>query len=75
MALTLTSCVRVHEPGFSKSECLELARRIEQFGKIPDSYDIECDRNFCNGTIIECDDGMSYREVNAIAAALRAFAE
>lgn len=29
MSLTLTSCTRVREPGFSPSECLELAKRIE----------------------------------------------
>lgn len=30
MPLHLTSCVPVREPGFSASECLELARRIER---------------------------------------------
>lgn len=30
MALTLASCTRVREPGFSRSECLELADMIER---------------------------------------------
>lgn len=29
MTLNLTSAVKVREPGFSRSECLELARRID----------------------------------------------
>lgn len=74
MALNLTSATRVREPGFSASECLELARKIEQAGRVPSVYDIDCDRWNCEGRLDECNDGLSCREVANIVAALRAYA-
>jgi hypothetical protein len=69
--LNLTSCTRVHEPGFSRSECLELARRFE-LGTGPDQ--LQCDRWNCDGRV-DSDNDLTPRQKNTIVAALRAFAE
>lgn len=61
MALHLTTATRVREPGFSQSECLELARRIDHgdvvLGDVSDGTDF------------------SQTEVAVIVAALRAYAD
>lgn len=72
MALHLTSCERTRESGFSRSECLELARQIEQDDLIlyQNTYkDCEaCGRSFAS------DRGSTLRQRNTIVAALRAYA-
>lgn len=71
MTLTITSAVKVREPGFSRSECLELARRIEcgTVGLIndPDMCD-DCGGIFCDGGSI------TNSQTALIVAALRAYA-
>jgi len=69
MTLNLHSCARVHESGFSKSECLELARRIEQGDLIEQWF--ECAG--C-GTDNLISGGASVTDRATIVAALRAFA-
>lgn len=59
MTLTITSAVKVREPGFSRSECLELARRIDC------EYLILC--NPCGKMLEEAEHAL-------IVAALRAYA-
>lgn len=63
---------RVHEFGFSRSECLELARRMDACGTLT-SEDIKCDQWNCNGRI-NSEHGLSPRERATIVAALRAYA-
>lgn len=59
MTLTLTSCRKVREPGFSASECLNLAARI-------DNWDIVlCDENGMD---------LPEQHAAMIVAALRAYA-
>lgn len=69
----MTSCESVRDPGFSKSECLELARRIDNDRALPDGADIYCERWNCNGSIKRME-GLSPRERDTIVAALRAYA-
>lgn len=72
MTLNLTSVAKVREPGFSRSECLELARQI-------DNRTIGIgERKICNYK--QCHDQrfvdpVSERQLAVIIAALRAFAE
>jgi hypothetical protein len=69
MTLNLTSCQSTHEPGFSRSECLELATKFEasiEFGTL------NCDRWDCDGRL--CDSELTPRQRAVIVAALRAFA-
>lgn len=70
MALSLTSCEYAREPGFSRTECLDLARRIEFGDSIWD--DIDCDQWNCCGTLKHS--ATSPRELQTILAALRAYA-
>lgn len=75
MTLNLTSATSIREPGFSRSECLELARRIESDGIISEDRDIQCDHWDCDGYISRISDGLSSRQRNTIVAALRAYAD
>lgn len=59
MALHLTSCERAREPGFSRSECLDLARQIDQHRTL---------------IAIEGQYTPSPRQRDTIVAALRAYA-
>jgi hypothetical protein len=70
MALHLTSCETTREPGFSRSECLELARQIESRKSVWD--DLECGYLNCEGHLTRTE--MSAREMATILAALRAYA-
>lgn len=65
MSLTLTSGTRGREPGFSPSECLELAKRIER-----DGWTELCEA--CAETIISTE--FDANDVRLIVAALRAYA-
>lgn len=71
MALHLTSCERAREPGFSRSECLELARQIEQGDMVlcQSTYEDceDCGRSFAS------DRGSTLRQRSTIVAALRAY--
>lgn len=73
MTLNLTSAVKVREPGFSASECLELAKRLERAGIARCFGQIDCDRWDCDGRI-QAEDEFSPRELATIVAALRAYA-
>jgi len=73
MTLNLTSCARVHEPGFSRSEALELARLFENGSISSPNDEIDCDRWDCEG-IVRCETELSVRARATIVAALRAFA-
>lgn len=65
MALHLTSAAPIREPGFSRSECLELARRIES-GELW-TYECECGADVQR----DCSGG----DMALIVAALRAYAD
>lgn len=66
MPLRLTSCVPVREPGFSASECLELARRLSGTDVMTGEYPpIDED---------DIDSCLSRAECDLIVAALRAYA-
>lgn len=69
MKLHLTSCEPVREPGFSKSECLELARKIDR-GDLIERW-FECD---CCGADNLISTSLSIQERDTIVAALRAYA-
>lgn len=71
MPLHLTSCVPVREPGFSASECLELARKIESGALIVCSGLIECTGCY---NFLDADDAISVSTRDNLGAALRAFA-
>lgn len=70
MRLHLTSCEPVREPGFSKSECLELARRIDRGDMIERWF--ECDDCGAENMISET---LTIAERDTIVAALRAYAK
>lgn len=70
MTLRLTSCEPVREPGFSKSECLDMARRIDHGHLI--ERRLECDECGMNYVISI---SLSMRERDTIVAALRAYAK
>jgi len=73
MALNLTSCTSIREPGFSQSECLDLARWLE----VPDCV-ISRDPETCDecGAVILCErETLSPRQRDTIVAALRAYAK
>lgn len=72
MTIHLTSIKRVREPGFSRSECLELARRIEAGGSVC-ADEIKCENWDCEGRLDE--PRLSCREQATIIAALRAYAQ
>jgi hypothetical protein len=59
MSLHLTGCAKVREPGFSRSECLELARKISH------EWLLLCDQD---------GNDVSPQETALIVAALRAHA-
>ena len=69
--LNLTSATRVREPGFSPSECLELAKAIER-GDLCHPGTFECDD--C-GADVEPPDRVTSKQAALIVAALRAYAE
>lgn len=69
--IRLTSCEPVREPGFSKSECLELAKAFESGGRISR---VICDHWDCDGEI-DNDIPLSSRQRDTIVAALRAYAK
>lgn len=72
MALHNLTATRVREPGFSPSECLELAKRIENqdVGIVIASFECaDCGNFSCESPDV------AFRERNLIVAALRAYAE
>lgn len=75
MSLHLSTCVTVREPGFSRSETIDLARRIERGGSAlwPE---LECDPKpfMCPG-VLTYNRNFSPREVHTMIAALLAYAE
>lgn len=71
MTLKMTSCEPVREPGFSKSECLDLAKAFEGGGHISP---IICDNWDCDGQT-DSDISLSPRQRDTIVAALRAYAK
>lgn len=70
MALTLTSCEYAREPGFSRTECLDLAKRIERGDSIWDELD--CGYFQCEGVFKQ--KAMSRRELQTVIDALLAYA-
>ena len=72
MSLHLSACVFAREPGFSRSECLDLARKIDL-----DSEslwdDVECDLPHCEMVVIH-HPNLSARERATLIAALLAYA-
>ena len=71
MSLHLTICELVRDPGFSRSECLDLARRIETGGESLWD-DLVCDDPLCDGQLRRT--SLSPREEHVLVAALRAYA-
>lgn len=69
--IRLTSCEPVREPGFSKSECLELAKAFKPGSP---AGGIVCDRWNCGGQV-DSDTSLSPRQRDTIVAALRAYAK
>lgn len=63
----------VREPGFSRSECLALAKRLENAGLARCFGNIDCDHWDCDGRI-QSEDEFSARELATIVAALQAYA-
>lgn len=73
MPLHLTSCVPVREPGFSASECLELAAKFD--GNTRATFTIVCGRADCCGEICIRGTAPTVRDRSVIVAALRAYAD
>ena len=65
--LTITSCMPIREPGFSRSECLELARRIDNEEVLAIGYEPMIG-------VTDCLDALPQREKYLVIAALRAYA-
>lgn len=70
MTLALTSATSTREPGFSRSECLELARRIDRNDTVGAGLRECCEK--CGRDSIR---HLSFRQRNTIVAALRAYAD
>ena len=69
--LHLTSCESVREPGFSRWECLDLARRIE-FDRELRWVELDCDYPCWEGVLKR--KMLLPREEQILIAALRAYA-
>ncbi len=67
--LNLKSCERIHEPGFSRSECLELASMIER-GDISIQTSHQYHGNSINRVMF-----VTQSKRDLVVAALQAFAQ
>jgi hypothetical protein len=72
MALHLTSCERVRDPGFSWNEILDLLHKIENSPR--STITIECSREDCCGEIRISGNLLTVNDRHVIAAALGAYA-
>lgn len=76
MTLRLTSCKQVREPGFSRSECLELARLVETRDLVMhDGLGTDCSDPFCDRIVLDGRYDISVRERDIIVCALREYAK
>lgn len=69
--LHLTSGTSIRDPGFSKSECLELARKLDSGSLVLSDGCIECEG--C-GNFLDSDEASALQTMMMIAA-LRAYAD